>query len=106
MYGNLTQDFKMSEIAMIKEIEKLIPEYNIYLNYGTLLGAIREKALIDHDNDIDICYLSKFHTAIKVEEEMKGIYRRLINKNLLSNYFTTKRQGVYWEEIKGKKITR
>ena len=29
-----------------------------YLNYGALLGAVRDGAMIAHDSDTDVCYLS------------------------------------------------
>ena len=30
-----------------------------YLNYGALLGAVRDGAMIAHDSDTDVCYLSQ-----------------------------------------------
>lgn len=33
-----------------------------YLNYGALLGAVRDGAMIGHDSDTDVCYLSR-HTS-------------------------------------------
>ncbi|WP_193611380.1 class I SAM-dependent methyltransferase [Nocardioides lijunqiniae] len=33
-----------------------------YLNYGALLGAVRDGAMIAHDSDTDVCYLS-VHTS-------------------------------------------
>ena len=30
-----------------------------YLNYGALLGAVRDGAMIAHDSDTDVCYLSE-----------------------------------------------
>ena len=30
-----------------------------YLNYGALLGAVRDGAMIAHDSDTDVCYLSR-----------------------------------------------
>lgn len=47
---------------------------DIYLQYGTLLGALREKNLISRDNDIDLAYLSKYNTISEVYEEMLQIY--------------------------------
>ena len=51
-----------------------------YLNYGALLGAIRDGAMIAHDSDTDVCYLSK-HTSpadiiaesYVIERTMKGL---------------------------------
>lgn len=50
-----------------------------YLNYGALLGAVRDGAMIAHDSDTDVCYLSR-HTSpadvilesFHVERVMRG----------------------------------
>lgn len=106
MYENFSLEQKTKEILMIKAIEKALHDYEIYLQFGTLLGAIRDKGLIDSDTDIDVCYMSKYHTAIEVEQEIKDIYRILIEKGMLYNYFTTNIDSNthYWKEIKEKAL--
>ena len=37
-----------------------------YLNYGALLGAVRDGAMIAHDSDTDLCYLSRHTTPADV----------------------------------------
>lgn len=40
-----------------------------YLNYGALLGAVRDGRMLAHDSDTDLCYLSPHHTPVDVIRE-------------------------------------
>ena len=49
-----------------------------YLNYGALLGAVRDGAMIAHDSDTDVCYLSHTRSpgdlileSYRVERELR-----------------------------------
>lgn len=55
-----------------------------YVSYGMLLGAIREKDLVPHETDIDICYLSNENKITNVRKELQEICNKLIEKDLLS----------------------
>ena len=48
-----------------------------YLNYGALLGAVRDGAMIAHDSDTDVCYLSKHTSPADVIVESYRIERVL-----------------------------
>ena len=40
-----------------------------YLNYGALLGAVRDGAMIAHDSDTDVCYLSRTTSPVDLIRE-------------------------------------
>lgn len=65
------------------ENELLTLKLPIYLIYGTLLGAIREKDFIAHDSDIDIAYLSKYHTKSEVYKERNNLKEYFIKNKML-----------------------
>lgn len=48
-----------------------------YLNYGALLGAVRDGRMIAHDSDTDVCYLSRQQTPADVILESYRIERVL-----------------------------
>jgi SAM-dependent methyltransferase len=48
-----------------------------YLNYGALLGAIRDGAMIAHDSDTDVCYLSKHGSPADIIAESYVIERTM-----------------------------
>ncbi|HVX55466.1 class I SAM-dependent methyltransferase [Nocardioides sp.] len=70
--GHLTRSFAATDEGIREEIlagtERALRDLretcgvDAYLNYGALLGAIRDGAMIAHDSDTDVCYLSR-HTS-------------------------------------------
>ncbi|GAB3772149.1 SAM-dependent methyltransferase [Nocardioides ginsengisegetis] len=48
-----------------------------YLNYGALLGAVRDGAMIAHDSDTDVCYLSEAASPAELILESYRIERTL-----------------------------
>ena len=48
-----------------------------YLNYGALLGAIREGRMLAHDSDTDLCYLSVHDSPADIVLESYRITRAL-----------------------------
>ncbi|WP_235736263.1 class I SAM-dependent methyltransferase [Nocardioides alcanivorans] len=48
-----------------------------YLNYGMLLGAVRDGAMIAHDSDSDLCYVSRTESPADLIAESYRIERRM-----------------------------
>ncbi len=90
-YNEMTKEQKLACVEQIKRLEALLPEYDIYIHYGTLLGSVREQGLIGHDTDIDVAYISKYHKPEEVEAEMIDIYRRLLDAGVLDIYWKQER---------------
>lgn len=60
---------------------------DIYLMYGTLLGAYREQTFLEHDFDIDLAYLSAKTDIDDIVEEKNHIIKTLQKENLLLKTF-------------------
>lgn len=48
-----------------------------YLNYGALLGAVREGRMLAHDSDTDLCYLSEHTSPADIVTESYRITRAM-----------------------------
>lgn len=48
-----------------------------YLNYGALLGAVREGGMLKHDSDTDLCYLSPHSSPADIIAESYRISRAM-----------------------------
>lgn len=48
-----------------------------FLGYGTLLGAVREGAVLGHDSDADVCYVSEHEDPVDVARESFRLQREL-----------------------------
>ena len=51
-----------------------------YLNYGALLGAVRDGTMIAHDSDTDLCYVSKYETPADIIMESFRMERTLLQR--------------------------
>jgi phosphorylcholine metabolism protein LicD len=84
-FSMVDEDKKNQYIHDLKLFEKEMQSLRmpIYLIYGTLLGAIRDKDFISHDSDIDVAYLSKYQSIEKVIQERHNLKNYFIKHNLL-----------------------
>jgi phosphorylcholine metabolism protein LicD len=79
-------------------------DLDVYPVYGTLLGMIRDNDFIGWDTDIDLAYLSKYHTNKEVLNEFNMICKFLEDKKLLLYRIKTTSHLHVWSPNKGLKI--
>ncbi len=70
------RDIQLLSLEMLKCIDKICKKHNItyWLDFGTLLGAVRHKGFIPWDDDIDICmHIDDFNKFCKIiDDEFKN----------------------------------
>jgi glycerol-3-phosphate cytidylyltransferase len=85
-FSELTPEQKIKytkDIKIFSEIFKHKYNLPLYLIYGTLLGAIREKDFISYDTDVDLAYLSRYSKKEDVLTERICLIDRLEGAGLL-----------------------
>ena len=87
--GHLTPTFENRDAAqvapLLDSIEQLLGVLHelgveAFPAYGTLLGAVRGGALIGHDSDADLGYVSRFPTPVDVIRESFQLERQLTRR--------------------------
>ena len=84
------EELKDSQMNILKFIDRVCKENDIsyFVNYGTLLGAIRHKGFIPWDDDIDIClYREDYDRFINVVKEMKDNRYQVLDYDSSDWYF-------------------
>jgi hypothetical protein len=92
-FANYTEERKdelVKGIIFMQDFFKKEFDLNLYVDFGTLLGAIRDKDFIPYDTDIDMTYLSKYSVKEDINKRADHIYS-VIEKNGLLLYDFRKR---------------
>jgi hypothetical protein len=85
-YSEKQKEAQVEYLHTFCRVFKHLFDVDVYLMYGTLLGAVREHDFIDDDNDIDVCYLSKYHEFGDVYKEMLYINALFSNLDLIRSF--------------------
>jgi hypothetical protein len=84
MFGNKTEnaiyanDMQALEVFFRNEFG-----LTLYPIYGTLLGIVRGHDFITYDNDIDLAYVSNYHTLKEAEIERRALEQECRKRNML-----------------------
>lgn len=81
--SEIQKDILVSNLSVFMGWFERTFKVDVYLAYGTLLGAMRERDFIATDNDIDLCYLSSKNNINDVFLEMLEIYESCEKLNIL-----------------------
>jgi SAM-dependent methyltransferase len=72
----------MGVYDQVREIVRAEFGYDVFLCYGTLLGAVRENGFIGHDLDFDTAFVSKHANGPAAARELQQIAFKLIDAGL------------------------
>jgi len=88
-YSGLTDKTRQEMVEDLQEFSIYMNGlgFEVYLHYGTLLGAVRNKGLILHDNDLDLGYISKETKPKKVIEEARELMKQFEKDGWFGAYF-------------------
>lgn len=88
------RDFQLASLALLIDFDKICKQNNIHywIDFGTLLGAVRHKGFIPWDDDIDLCLFREDYEKIEnivnnnninpdiIVETFDGIFLKVKNK--------------------------
>lgn len=74
------QSAVMDLYASVRRIVAEVHGYDLFLTFGTLLGAVREGGYIGHDNDFDVAFISRESEGPAAAAELVAIARTLLDR--------------------------
>lgn len=78
-------DYQRSAMALYERVGEILHDeygYEIFLMYGTLLGAVRDGGYISHDADFDVGYVSRHETGPEAASELADIALTMVRHGL------------------------
>ena len=80
-YNGEGTDLRKAQLRMLDiliEVDKVCRKHQIpyWIDFGTLLGAVRHRGFIPWDDDIDICVLNEYYGVLRqaLIDELPGQY--------------------------------
>ncbi len=84
------REYQLSNFELLEKIKNVFDENNIeyWIDFGTLLGAVRHEGFIPWDDDIDIACFSSDYLRIKklLTENFKNLKYKECNDNIIQIY--------------------
>ena len=90
-FKNITKEERAKKVVKAQRLMEFLEskDMKVFINFGSLLGAIRENGLILEDNDIDICYISKFNKKEEVFRECQELKHKCREWGMLKAFFSS-----------------
>lgn len=96
------REVQLCSFTILKEVVRICEKHNLtyYLNFGTLLGAVRHKGFIPWDDDIDI------EMPLKDYRKFLKIAPKEISKDFfIQTYKTEHNFNVMWTQVRANNTT-
>lgn len=101
-FSTYTEEEKITYVGEAHNLCKIVEDFGCktHLQFGALLGLVRQNSLIDTDTDIDIAVISNESKPEKVIQEAARLFNYLKDKVHIWRYFDEKGNRKSLTEIK------